>query len=68
MPPRAWETPSQSANEAPSGRVTMYANQNATIGFMWNRQYALAKMAAKANPDARYPRWNVIAVTSPLLE
>ena len=67
-PPRACDTPSQSANEAPSGRVTMYANQNAKIAFRPNHRWAMAGTAIRivnATPDTRYPRWNVVAVMSP---
>ena len=67
-PPRLCDTPSQSANEAPSGRVTIYANQKARIEFMPSRQWATAGMAittANMTPEARKPRWKVTAVRSP---
>jgi hypothetical protein len=35
-PPRLGGTASQSANDAPSGLVMIYANQNATISFKPN--------------------------------
>ena len=67
-PPRACDTPSQSANDAPSGRVTMYANQKATIALSPNQRCATAGTAMRtvnATPETKYPRCNVVAVMSP---
>ena len=51
-PPRACDTPSQSANDAPSGRVTMYANQNAMIAFKPNQRWATAGTAVARRQSA----------------
>ena len=58
----------QSANEAPSGRVTTYAIQNAAMLLSPNRRQASAgkRITTKKNrPDTRYPIPSESAVKSP---
>src|ERR1700691_6270784 len=58
----------QSAKEAPSGRVTMYANQKATIGFMLKRHQPTAGIAmipANRITDPKKPSFSEVAVRSP---
>src|SRR6476661_8515583 len=58
----------QSANDAPRGRVMMYATQNATIGFSCARHQpsaGIAMSAPNASADPKNPRSSCIAVQSP---
>src|SRR6185437_13854230 len=67
-PPMSWFLPSQSANDAPSGRVSTYAVQKSRIGLRLVRQYAIAGTAivqANTIADDRYPQPNDRAVRSP---
>nr|WP_242864332.1 hypothetical protein [Microbacterium testaceum] len=55
-PPRVGSTPSQSAIDAPSGRVTTYAAQNPTTGLTSRaerRPTITAMMAAKKTAPPR---------------
>src|SRR5258708_19304896 len=59
--------PTQSANEAPSGRVITYANQNDPIGFQPSHRYPIAgTVISRANStmERPYPRRKVYAVRS----
>src|SRR5580658_3088060 len=58
----------QSANDAPIGRVTIYANQKATIGFMFQRHQPTAGIAITEmnnSADGKKPSFNGVAVRSP---
>ena len=67
-PPTVCGFPNQSANDAPSGRVRIYAIQKAITSFNLSLKYANRgiKMTKPNNmPDKRYPKCNVFAVRSP---
>ena len=58
----------QSAKDAPIGRVTMYANQNATIGFRLKRHQPIAGIAMtemNSSADVKKPSFSGVAVKSP---
>ena len=67
-PVRSAGLPSQSAIEAPSGRVSTYAPQNATTGLRRKRHQAIAGtaiIAAYSTADGRKPSPSAIADRSP---
>src|SRR4029077_5738719 len=67
-PPRLGGTPSQSAYEAPSGLVKMYAHQKATSQFSPARRLAtsgVAYSAVNSRPETNQPRCQVYELRSP---
>ena len=67
MPLMSFGIPKKSANDAPIGRVMMYATQKVSTGLTPSRHATSGTQisAVNTNADARYPRWKVVANRSP---
>ena len=67
MPLRSFGWPKKSANDAPIGRVMMYATQKVSTGLAPSRHAMSGSRISPMNTNAevRYPRLKVVANRSP---